>query len=78
MGRLVSECVERKENLFTIGEEIRKGISPFFAGDEYSKAVSLELSTDKKSSYGGTSRTRQLEQLELAKQSINSIQRNTK
>ncbi|MGJ4788505.1 argininosuccinate lyase [Leptospira koniambonensis] len=78
VGRLVSECVERKENLFTISEEVRKGISPYFTGAEYSKAVSLELSTDKKSSYGGTSRSRQLEQLELAKQSIKSIQRNTK
>ncbi|TGL59634.1 argininosuccinate lyase [Leptospira sarikeiensis] len=77
VGRLVSECVEKKENLFTISEEIRKGISPYFTGEEYTKAVSLELSTDKKSSYGGTSKTRQLEQLELAKQSIKSIQRKT-
>ncbi len=76
VGKLVSECTERKENLFTISEEIRTSISPYFGGDEYERAVSLELSTDKKSSYGGTARSRQIEQLELAEKSIQLFQRN--
>ncbi|TGJ98612.1 argininosuccinate lyase [Leptospira langatensis] len=76
VGRLVSECVERKENLFTIPEEIRTKISPHFSGKEYEKAVSLELSADKKASYGGTARSRQLEQLELARKSLESSSKN--
>ncbi|PJZ64135.1 argininosuccinate lyase [Leptospira wolffii] len=77
VGKLVSECTERKENLFTISEAVRTSISPFFGGEEYFRAVSLELSTDKKASFGGTARTRQIEQLELAKKSIQALRRNT-
>lgn len=76
VGKLVSECTERKENLFTIPENIRTSISPFFGGEEYDRAVSLELSADKKASYGGTAKNRQIEQLELAKESIQALQRN--
>lgn len=65
-GRLVSLCVSRNWTLFTVPEEFRTEISPFFVGEEYETAISLSLSTDKKNVSGGTARNRQIEQLELA------------
>ncbi|PJZ68198.1 argininosuccinate lyase [Leptospira perolatii] len=75
VGKLVSECVKTNENLFTISESVRASISPHFTGEEYSRAISLELSADKKRSYGGTARDRQLEQMKLASESIDSKKR---
>lgn len=75
VGRLVSECSERGETLFTISEDIRISISPYFKGEEYSNAVSLELSADKKNSYGGTAKTRQIEQLKIALDCLKSLTR---
>ena len=76
-GRLVSICVSKNWTLFSVPEEIRKEISPYFTGTEYETAISLSLSTDKKNVLGGTARIRQLEQLELANQILDSL-KNTK
>ena len=76
-GRLVSICVSKNWTLFSVPEEIRKEISPYFTGTEYETAISLSLSTDKKNVFGGTARIRQLEQLELANQILDSL-KNTK
>ncbi|TGK13891.1 argininosuccinate lyase [Leptospira fletcheri] len=75
VGRLVSECGEKGETLFTISEEARSAISPFFTGKEYDRAVSLELSADKKNSFGGTAKARQIEQLKIASESLKTSSR---
>ncbi len=77
-GRLVSICVSKNWTLFSVPEEIRKEISPHFTGTEYETAISLSLSTDKKNVFGGTARIRQLEQLELANQILDSLKNSKK
>ena len=77
-GRLVSVCVSKNWTLFTVPEEIRKEISPHFIGTEYETAISLSLSTDKKNVFGGTARNRQIEQLELASQVLDSLKNSKK
>ena len=77
-GRLVSICVSKNWTLFSAPEEIRKEISPHFTGTEYETAISLSLSTDKKNVFGGTARNRQLEQLELANQILDSLKNSKK
>ncbi|EMO58282.1 hypothetical protein LEP1GSC161_3763 [Leptospira santarosai str. CBC1416] len=56
--------------MFDLPESDRVSISEHFVGKEYENAVSLSLSTDKKISYGGTSKKRQEEQLKIALESL--------
>lgn len=70
VGTLVGICAEQKKTLFDLPESDRVSISEHFVGKEYENAVSLSLSTDKKISYGGTSKKRQEEQLKIALESL--------
>ncbi|MEM7181433.1 MAG: argininosuccinate lyase [Spirochaetota bacterium] len=73
VGKLVSKCVEQDYTLASIPEAIRKEITPFFTGTAYEKAIALDTSTDKKLSYGSTSRKNQESQITLAKSTLEKI-----
>ncbi|MCB1192173.1 MAG: argininosuccinate lyase [Leptospiraceae bacterium] len=73
VGKLVSVCNSKNKTLYSIDVEDRKKISEFFVGDKYFEAISLLKSTDKKLTYGSTSKERQLEQLEKAKMILDLI-----
>lgn len=65
-GKLVSLCIERGEDLFSIPEEQRKEISIHFVGDGYFKAIDLKNSANKKNVWGGTSFQDQIRQINAA------------
>jgi argininosuccinate lyase len=73
VGKLVGLCIEKKQNLFTVSESDRLSISSFFAGTDYFSAISLENSTDKKVSTGGTSLASQEIQIAKAQKILNEI-----
>lgn len=66
VGKLVAVCSTKEKTLYNIDVEDRKSISEYFVGDRYFEAISLVKSTDKKLSYGSTSKKRQIEQLKKA------------
>lgn len=75
VGELVGFCLLQKSNLQTVSIEIRATVSEYFEDDDfYFSAVDLASSADKKISYGGTARFRQIEQLSLAETTLQSLQ----
>ncbi len=74
VGRLVGLCDKHNVRLGNVSREIRKEAAEEFVDDAfYFKAVDLSASTDKKVSRGGTSLHRQKEQLNLAKNELQSL-----
>ncbi|MBK8397553.1 MAG: argininosuccinate lyase [Leptospiraceae bacterium] len=73
VGKLVSLCVHKNKTLVDIEESERLLISEHFTGNDYTEAISLKNSTEKKNVYGGTASIRQNEQLVKAENSLANL-----
>ncbi len=77
VGELIQYCVKNQMNLFTIPKEKRKEIHPLLEEDEfYLNSISIQNSTEKKISRGGTSKKRVMEQIIYARQTLENIFKN--
>jgi argininosuccinate lyase len=73
-GKLVSECVKAGHTLATAPIELRSLVSPSLSDEEfYRNAIDMAKSADKKISYGGSARKRQIEQIAEARMSLKRV-----
>lgn len=76
VGSLVAKCVGLGHTLESIPQKDRSDVHISLTDDSfYFQAVQLEASAEKKISYGGTSKARQMEQLEEAQKSLTEIKK---
>jgi argininosuccinate lyase len=73
VGKLVAYAVSSHKTLPDLTEEERVKISPYFGGEIFFDAISLENSTEKKTVEGGTSLQSQKEQFVKAENSLAQI-----
>lgn len=70
-GRLVGLCAEQRITLEEADAQLRSSVSAVLADEEfYRSAIDFNRSADRKVSRGGTARARQLEQIKLARQAL--------